>query len=81
MVTGPQSIGTSSPVSVVQPAGSLGTGFGLRSQVHHIELQDHRVHQLLVHQLLVHRLLGFLPLVVHQMRTDLCGSSLREEEA
>ena len=28
MVTGPQSIGTSSPVSVVQPAGSLGTGFG-----------------------------------------------------
>ena len=27
-VTGPQSIGTGSPVSVVQPTGSSGTGFG-----------------------------------------------------
>ena len=27
-VIGPHSVGTSSPVSVVQPAGSLGTGFG-----------------------------------------------------
>ena len=73
-VSGPHNIGTGSPVSVVQPTGSLGTGFG--SQVTGSPYRASRSQELVL-QFLVHRLLGFLPLVVHQMRTYQCGSNLQ----
>ena len=51
--------------------GLRGQVMGLLLQVHLTgdQDQDYRVHLVLVHQLQIHRLLGFLALVVLQMRT------------